>query len=205
MKIRTITNSAQGSLNLGRDINSVATFPIRGKMINCLKNRQDKFLDNEEIKQICQILGCDILERYNPKKLKYGRVLIAVDADDDGKNISDLIITFFYVCMPRFIQEGRLYIMETPLYYSDKEYVFTLEEWSGRKNKKEFIRAKGLGELSKNAVEEALFGNQKRWAQLKPKNWAKFSELIEKLMGSEVPERRQFIFDNVDFERIKFL
>jgi len=73
--------SAQGSLNAARDINTVATFPIRGKFINCLKNTRENFLENEELKQICQLLGCGIFEDYNPKKLKYGKVLIAVDAD----------------------------------------------------------------------------------------------------------------------------
>lgn len=199
-------NSAQGSLNLGRDIESVATFPIRGKLINCLKNLPEKFLDNEEIKQICQILGCDIFDKYNSRKLKYGKVLICVDSDEDGKNIANLLMTFFYVCMPKFIQEGRLYWMLAPLYYNKSgTYIFNEEQWSQVKNRKDFTRAKGLGELDPKAVEEALFGKEKNWMQLVPKDWKKFSELIESLMGREVSERREFIFDNTNFEKVKFL
>ena len=73
------TDSAQGALNLGRDINSVATFPIKGKFINCLKNKREDYLNNEELQQIASILGCGLFEEYNSKKLKYGKVLIAVD------------------------------------------------------------------------------------------------------------------------------
>lgn len=198
-------DSAQGALNQGRDIQFVATFPIRGKFINCLKNSPEKFLDNEELKQIAQILGCDILEKYNANKLKYGKVLIAVDADSDGLNIACLLITFFYVCMPKFIQEGRLYWMKAPLYSKGNDYIFTEEDWSKVKNKKGFIRNKGLGQMDASDVEESLFGPQKQWVQLKPVNWQKFSQLIEDLMGKDVDVRREFLFNNINFENIKFL
>lgn len=200
-------DSAQGSLNSGRDIQSVATFPIRGKIINTLKNTKEVYLDNEELKQICQILGCGIFEDYNSKKLKFGKVLIAVDADQDGCNILCLLTTLFYVLMPQFIKEGRLYWLKAPLYSNEKthQYIFTEEDWSKVSNKKGFERNKGLGKMSIPAVEEALFGKYKRWEQLKPKNWKRFSELIENLMGKDVETRRQYLFDNVDFENIKFL
>lgn len=200
-------NSAQSSLNLGRDVTSVATFPIRGKFINCLKNSREKFLENEELQQIASILGCGLFEEYNARKLKYGKVLIAVDADEDGKNIADLLITFFYVCMPNFIKEGRLYWMKAPLYYNDaaKQYIFTEEEWSKVKNKSAFTRAKGLGEQTPESVKESLFGASKHWEPITPANWKDFSETVVKLMGKDVSERRDFIFKNVDFERIKFL
>lgn len=200
-------DSAQGALNLGRDIEFVATFPIRGKFINCLKNRPEKFLENEELQQIAQILGCDIMEKYNSNKLKYGKVLIAVDADSDGLNIACLLTTFFYVCMPKFIQEGRLYWMKAPLYSNKKkgQYIFTEEEWAKVKNKKDFKRNKGLGEMEPEEVEASLFGEHKRWVQMKPTSWKSFSQLIEDLMGKDVEVRRDFLFNKVDFERIKFL
>lgn len=197
--------SAKGSLLTGRDEKNVALYDIRGKFINCLKNSKDEFLTNEELIEVSQILGAGLFEKYNSSKLKYGKVLIAVDADEDGKNIADLLITFFYVCMPKFLQEGRLYWMKTPLYYKDGSYIFTEEEWNKVKNKSGYTRAKGLGEMSAKAVEESLFGAHKRWVQLQPANWKGFSKQINMLMGSEVEERRKFIFDNVDFERIKFL
>lgn len=181
-------NSAQGALNLGRDIEHVATYPIRGKFINCLKNSREDYLDNIELQEIAIILGCGLFEKYVAKTLKYGHVLIAVDADADGLNIACLLIVFFYVTMPQFIKEGRLWWMKAPLYYNEDthEYIFTEEEWAKVKKKAGFTRAKGLGEMTPLAVEESLFGKSKHWVQLKPKNWATFSKMIEDLMGKDV-------------------
>ncbi len=198
-------DSAQGALNLGRDIETVATFPIRGKFINCLKNKKEDYLANEELIQIAQILGCGLFEKYNPKKLKYGNVLIAVDADVDGLNIACLLTTFFYVCMPEFIQEGRLWWMKAPLYTKGREAIFTEEEWSKVKNKKGWKRNKGLGEMLPNEVEQHMFGSTRRWIQLKPATWPTLKKTIEDLMGKDVSIRREFLFNNIDFERIKFL
>ncbi len=198
-------DSAQGALNLGRDIESVATFPIRGKFINCLKNKQEDYLNNEELQQIASILGCGLFNEYNASKLKYGKVLIAVDADSDGLNIACLLTTFFYVCMPKFIQEGRLYWMKAPLYTKPGSYIFTEEEWAKVRDKKNYKRNKGLGEMLPQEVEDSLFGKDKHWVQLKPSNWTIFSKLIEDLMGKDVETRRQYLFDKVDFENIKFM
>lgn len=198
---------AKGSLSLGRDVENVALMDIRGKFISCLKHSRDDFLTNEELIELCQILGGGIFEKYSARNLRYGKVLLAVDADEDGKNICDLLITFFYVVMPQFLKEGRLYWMKAPLYYNAEKhsYIFTEEEWSKVKTKKNYTRAKGLGEYSPEAIEEALFGKYKNWVQLKPANWNNFSQLINLLMGKEVPQRREFIFNNCDFEKIKFL
>lgn len=198
-------DSAQGALNLGRDIENVATFPIRGKFINCLKNKQEDYLNNEELQQIASILGCGLFNEYNASKLKYGKVLIAVDADSDGLNIACLLTTFFYVCMPKFIQEGRLYWMKAPLYTKPGSYIFTEEEWAKVRDKKNYKRNKGLGEMLPQEVEDSLFGKDKHWVQLKPSNWTIFSKLIEDLMGKDVETRRQYLFDKVDFENIKFM
>lgn len=198
-------DSAQGALNLGRDVQTVATFPIRGKFINCLKNKQEDYLANEELIQIAQILGCGLFEKYSAKALKYGNVLIAVDADVDGLNIACLLITFFYVTMPKFIQEGRLWWMRAPLYTKGKEAVFTEEEWAKIKNKKGWKRNKGLGEMLPDEVESTMFGSAKRWVQLKPSTWQTFKKAVEDLMGKDVEVRRDWLFNNIDFERVKFL
>lgn len=200
-------NSAQGALNLGRDIEHVATYPIRGKFINCLKNSREDYLDNVELQEIAIILGCGLFEKYVAKALKYGHVLIAVDADADGLNIACLLIVFFYVTMPQFIKEGRLWWMKAPLYYNEDthEYIFTEEEWAKVKKKAGFTRAKGLGEMTPLAVEESLFGKSKHWVQLKPKNWATFSKMIEDLMGKDVEVRRDYLFSKVNFDEITFL
>lgn len=200
-------NSAQGALNLGRDIEHVATYPIRGKFINCLKNAREDFLDNVELQEIAIILGCGLFEKYSAKQLKYGKVLIAVDADADGLNIACLLVVFFYVCMPELIKEGRLWWMKAPLYYNSTthEYIFDEEQWAKVRNKKGFVRAKGLGEMTPTAVEESLFGKHKNWLQLKPANWTRFSKLIEDLMGKDVDVRRDYLFSKVNFDEITFL
>lgn len=200
-------NSAQGALNLGRDIEHVATYPIRGKFINCLKNSREDFLDNVELQEIAIILGVQLFEKYSSKQLKYGKVIIAVDADADGLNIACLLMTFFYVCMPEFIREGRLYWMKAPLYYNEdtKQYIFTEEEWAKVAKKTGFTRAKGLGEMTPTAVEQSLFGPSKNWVQLKPMSWANFSKLIDDLMGKDVEVRRDYLFSKVNFDEITFL
>lgn len=200
-------NSAQGALNLGRDIEHVATYPIRGKFINCLKNSREDFLDNVELQEIAIILGCGLFEKYSSKQLKYGKVLIAVDADADGLNIACLLITFFYVCMPELIREGRLYWMKAPLYYNEDthQYIFTEEEWAKVTKKAGFTRAKGLGEMTPTAVEESLFGKYKNWIQLKPANWPLFKKMVEDLMGKDVEVRRDYLFSKVNFDEITFL
>ncbi|MDD4516349.1 toprim domain-containing protein [Massilibacteroides sp.] len=197
-------SSAVGALVWGRDVKNTALFELRGKIINCLKSKKDKYLSNVEIQQIAQILGAGIFESYNSKKLRFGKVLIATDADADGRAIMCLITTFFYVCMPDFLKEGRLWWMQSPLYYDEKGN-FAFEEEEKKNLVKPITRAKGLGELEEKAAAEALFGKSKRWIQLKPSNWEKFEEAINSLMGPQVAGRKEFLFNEVDFERVIFM
>ena len=125
-------NSALAGLMPARDVNTEALYAVRGKVKNLLKHPLEECLENQEISDIICALGCGIQEKYNPKKLNYGKVAIAVDADVDGKNIMCLIATMFSVLMPQFIEEGRLCWLQAPLYrltkgnqrvfaYNDKE------------------------------------------------------------------------------------
>ena len=125
-------NSALAGLMPARDVNTEALYAVRGKVKNLLKHPLEECLENQEISDIICALGCGIQDRYNPKKLNYGKVAIAVDADVDGKNIMCLIATMFAVLMPKFIAEGRLCWLQAPLYrltngnkrvfaYNDKE------------------------------------------------------------------------------------
>ncbi len=200
-------DSGLTGLLTGRDIETVAVLPIRGKGINCLKAPKEDYLDNQEVKELFTSLGCGVFENYNSKKLKYGNVLLGVDADEDGKAIMALVVTEFYVCAPEFLKEGRLWWLKAPLYYNSDihSYIFTEEEWAKVKNKKGYIRAKGLGEYDPITAKEALFGKYKRWEQLKISNWDEFSKSVELLMGKDVKGRRDFLFNHIDFERIKFL
>lgn len=203
-------DSALGALVQARPIDSVALMPIRGKIISALKHEPEKILKNEEVKAIFSALGCGFFERYNSKKLRYQYVAIAADQDPDGKNIGCLLITLFYYMCPELIKEGRLLWIQMPLHvltYKDKVlYAFSDFEKNEIIKKygkpKEIGRKKGIGENTPEETKEAVFGLQKRWWQLCPKNNEDFSNLIQMLMGKNVEERKDFIMKNVDFSLI---
>lgn len=203
-------DSAQGALAQARPIDKVALIPIRGKIISALKHPDEKILKNEEVKAIFSALGCGFLNKYNSKKLRYQYVGIASDADVDGANIGTLIITLFYYLCPKFLEEGRLLWIKMPLfvlqYKNNVKYAFSEEEKNSLIKKygvpKTIGRKKGIGENSPEETEEAVFGLQKRWWQLKIKDKKDFDDLITMLMGQEVEDRREYIMKNIDFSMI---
>ncbi len=142
-------NSALNGLMPGRNVQTEALYGIRGKIINLLKHPIEECLENQEVSDIINALGCGIFEKYDSKKLRYGRVAIASDGDVDGKSIGCLIATMFYVLMPDFIKEGRLCWLQAPLFKLSKgnERVFaysiaelnelkkTRSNWEQQRNK----------------------------------------------------------------------
>ena len=114
--IVTEGNSALGAMNAARNATCDALYAIRGKLKNALKSPIEECLENQEVSDIITLLGCGILDKYNPKKLNYGKVAISSDADVDGKNIMTLIATMFMVLIPDFVKEGRLCWLKAPLY-----------------------------------------------------------------------------------------
>lgn len=113
-------NSALAGLLPARDVSTESLYAVRGKVKNLLKHPLDECLENQEVSDIIMALGCGIQNKYNSKKLNYGKVAIAVDADSDGFNIMCLISTLFWVLMPDFIKEGRLCWLRAPLYHLTK-------------------------------------------------------------------------------------
>lgn len=113
-------NSALSGLLPARNVMTEALYAVRGKVKNLLKHPLDECLENQEVSDIIMALGCGIQDKYNSKKLNYGKVAMAVDADEDGKNIMCLISTLFWVLMPDFIKEGRLCWLQAPLYHLSK-------------------------------------------------------------------------------------
>lgn len=198
-------DSAQGALNLARDIRNIATIPVRGKVINCLRHPREEFLNNAEIQALISRYGAGIFEEYNSKKLRFGKGGIAVDADKDGFHILYLLVIAHVVLMPKFVQEGRLYWIRAPLYTKPDSYIFTEEEWAKVTNKKGYSRNKGLGEMDPEETAAALFGAQKRWERLVPTNWEKFVQDLTNLFGEDPEVRRKYLFDHVNFETITFL
>ena len=200
-------NSALGGLLPARDVKTEALYAVRGKVKNLMKHPLDECLENQEVSDIIMALGCGIQERYNSRKLNYGKVAIAVDADVDGYNIMCLITTLFYVLMPKFIEEGRLGWLRAPLYRlsKGKQSVYAYDEEELAELRKthsgwEQSRFKGLGECTSEDMESSMLHPTNRRLEILTINDAEMAaESLKMLMGTEVEGRRDFLFENVDF------
>ena len=140
--------SAGGSMSIGRDINKYGILMLRGKAINCLSNPIEDILENEEVKLLLQALGITYGKPYSAKKLRYGKIAIASDADFDGSHIGLLIMAMLQRLCPEFIQEGRLNWLVPPLYKLEKSkkvwYYYSEDEFQNRKEGNgEIIKYKG--------------------------------------------------------------
>ena len=200
-------NSALGGLMPARDVKTEALYAVRGKVKNLMKHPLDECLENQEVSDIIMALGCGIQDRYNSKKLNYGKVAIAVDADIDGYNIMCLITTLFYVLMPKFIEEGRVGWLRAPLYRLSKgnQRVYAYDEDELIELRKTHVgweqsRYKGLGEMIAEDMEESMLHPTNRRLDILTINDAEAAaESLQMLMGTEVEGRRDFLFENVDF------
>ena len=203
-------NSALAGLLPARDVGVEALYAVRGKVKNLLKHPLDECLENQEVSDIIMALGCGIQNKYNSRKLNYGKVAIAVDADSDGFNIMCLISTLFWVLMPDFIKEGRLCWLRAPLYHLTKnnKRVFAYNDEELKELKKKYPdwfqgRMKGLGEMTAEDMELSMMNKKERRLEVLTIHDVELAkESIEMLMGTEVEKRRDFLFENVDFSKI---
>ena len=199
-------DSAGDSVAIGRDTKKYGILRIRGKMKNCLKAEDEEIYKNEEIKMLLYSLGIDI-NNYDPKKLRYGKIAILVDPDDDGYHIALLIMAALRYLAPKFLEEGRLCWLRSPLYIvkngKTTSYYFTDEEFNKvrSKIKGEVSRAKGLGALSQKQAEESMFGEFQRMDRLDVDDDAIY--YLESLMGVDVIPRKEFVFNEIDFSEIR--
>ena len=200
--------SALAGLMPARDVNKEALYAVRGKVKNLLKHPLDECLENQEVSDIILALGCGIQEKYNAKKLNFGKVAIAVDGDVDGFNIMCLIATLFCVLMPKFIEEGRLCWLRAPLYRltkgKNRVFAYTEDELVQMKKGKyanwEQGRNKGLGEMTaEDMTASMLHPENRRLEVLTISDAEAAAQSIQMLMGTEVEPRRDFLFENVDF------
>ena len=203
-------NSALHGLLPARNVNNEALYAVRGKVKNLLKHPLDECLENQEVSDIITALGCGIQNKYNSRKLNYGKVAIAVDGDADGYNIMCLIATMFYVLMPNFIKEGRLCWLRAPLFKisNGKQTMFAYDEEDlkrikvGRENWTQ-TRMKGLGEFNDKDMEISMLHPTDRRLEVLTIHDAEMAEdSLTMLMGEEVSERKEFLFANVDFSKL---
>ena len=201
-------DSAGGSAKTGRNRETQAILPLRGKVLNCEKASSNDIHANEELNTLIYAIGAGIGNDFDPKESNYGKVIIMTDADDDGAHIQTLLLTFFYRFMRPLIEAGMLYIANPPLYALDfgkyKEYVATDEELEEKKKtvkgSYKVQRFKGLGEMNSDELYETTMCPETRsLIKVSITDAALAEKRVSVLMGDKVEPRKEWINENVDF------
>lgn len=202
-------DSAASGLVEGRDAEIHAVFPIRGKIISAYKNKPEKIFANAEVINLIKAIGLDLDSKtqkliYDRTKLRYGKILLAADADPDGASIRNLLIEMFWWLCPELILNGHIYTTMPPLFRittNKNKYIYlkdanALDEYkkSHQGEKYQINRNKGLGEQDSDELSEALLNPETRnVAQIIVEDKDKATKLIDILLGTSVPPRREFL------------
>jgi len=203
-------DSAGGSAKQGRDRRFQAILPLRGKPLNAEKKRLDQVLMNEEFRSLITALGTGIGEDFKLSALKYNRIIILADADQDGAHIRAILLTFFYRYMKELVLDGHIYIGTPPLYLVKKgqmsEYVYddkALPAAIKRMGKGYTIqRYKGLGEMNPEQLWDTTMNPAHRTlVQVTLEDAAQAERMVTILMGDKVEPRRLYISDHADFNK----
>lgn len=208
-------DSALGSCKLARDAAFQAIMPVRGKILNCLKAEYDKIFKSEIITDLIKVLGCGVevkgkaskdLSTFNIDNLRWSKVIICTDADVDGFHIRTLILTMIYRLMPTLIDQGRVFIAETPLYeintnsmtyfaYDENEKKDILEKIGD--SKYNLQRSKGLGENQPDMMNLTTMNPEtRRLVKVLPEDAALTAEMFEMLLGDNLQGRKDYISEN---------
>lgn len=202
-------DSAASGLVEGRDAEIHAVFPIRGKIISAYKNKPEKIFTNAEVINIIKAIGLELDPKtqkliYDTKKLRYGKILLAADADPDGASIRNLLIEMFWWLCPELVLNGHIYTTMPPLFRittSKNKYIYlkdaaALEQYKASHQGEKYTinRNKGLGEQDSDELAEALLNPDTRNVfQLVVEDEKETANLIEVLLGPSVPPRREFL------------
>lgn len=197
-------DSASGTITKVRDANRQAVFSLRGKPINCYKESRRKVAENEELNLLVSALGVE----KEIEDLRYNRIIVATDADDDGMHIRMLVLTFFMKYYPELIRRGHVYILQTPLFRvrnrKQTQYCYSLEEKEKAVKKLktgvEITRFKGLGEISSEEFVDFI-GEDMRLDPIRLAEEESIADILEFYMGDNTPDRQQFIRKNLRSEK----
>lgn len=204
-------DSALGSCKLGRDSEFQGIMPVRGKILNCLKSDYDRIFKSDIIVDLLKVLGCGVeikskhnkdLNTFDIHKLRWDKVIICTDADIDGYQIRTLILTMLYTLVPTLIEDGKVYIAETPLYEitTKKKTLFAYTE--SEKNEKllkltepyKLQRSKGLGENNPDMMWlTTMSPKTRRLIQVLPDEAKETQDMFELLLGDNLDGRKNFI------------
>lgn len=208
-------DSAGGSTKSGRDSETQAILPLRGKILNVEKARLDRILNNNEIRSMVTAFGTGIGGEFDLSKARYHKIIVMTDADVDGAHIRTLLLTFFYRFMRPLIEAGYVYIAQPPLFKltqgKQKYYVFNERELDKLKAELEptpkwsIARYKGLGEMNADQLWETTMNPENRsMLQVTLEDAISADQTFEMLMGDVVENRRQFIEDNAVYATLDF-
>lgn len=201
-------DSAGGSAKQARDRHTQAILPLRGKILNVANATSQKISDNQEIQDLEIALNCGSLSHYNEDSLRYEKVIIMTDADVDGAHIASLLMTFFYLRMPKLIKNGHLYLAKPPLYRlvqgtqshyanSDEHKEELMKELSKNKKNIEVGRFKGLGEMTPAQLKETTMNPKTRSLyKITVDDFENIDRIVDDLMGKKPEKRFQFIQEN---------
>lgn len=201
-------DSAGGSAKQGRNRKFQAILPLRGKILNVEKQRLDRILNSDSIRNMITAFGGGIGKDFDVEKLRYNRIILMTDADVDGAHIRTLLLTFFYRYMKELIEDGHVFIAQPPLYkiskgkkdiytYSDAELENVLKEIGGKDNSTDIQRYKGLGEMNASQLWETTMDPENRiLLKVNIEEAMLADEIFTILMGEKVEPRREFIERN---------
>lgn len=208
-------DSALGSVAQARDSLYQAAYPLRGKILNCLKADYLKIFDNKVIMDLIKVIGTGVIadkkhkdiETFDISRSNYGKLVIATDADPDGQQIACLLITFFYRLMRPLLEAGMVYIAKTPLYEVKLEndemiYFFSEQEKDEKlptiQGKYSIARCKGLGELEPETMAYTAMDKETRILdRVTVGDAEEMVKAVEVFMGVEVKERKEYIEENL--------
>lgn len=207
-------DSAMSSCKLGRNAEFQAIIPVRGKTLNCMKSSYDKIFASDIIVDLLRVIGCGVevksskksdVTTFNYSALKWSKIIICTDADEDGFQIRTLLLTMFYRLLPTLIEKGKIFIAESPLFEinSGGETYFAYNEQEKKEilsklgNKKYTIqRSKGLGENEPDMMWRTTMCPQtRRLIAVTPEDAEKTAKMFDVLLGDALQERKKFIMD----------